>query len=102
MLINSHKRSEEFKNRVNQQRNELMKILWDLKSKGVRIVAIPAPAKGSTLLNFCRIGSDILDHALEKSDMKIGRHIPSTHIKILDESIIYKNQPDMLFCYHEI
>lgn len=94
--LNSHKTLFGFRDRVNTQRNTLMALLWSLKSKGAKIVAVPAPAKGSTLLNFCRIGPDLIDYAAEKSEKKIGKYTPGTHIIIRDESQIFKDQPDYL------
>ena len=50
-------------------------MLDDLKSQGKRIVGISAPAKGNTLLNFCKIGPETIDYLTERSEMKIGKSV---------------------------
>src|SRR5262245_3259678 len=61
------KRFQEFAAQAAMIKTELVSILNDLKSKGKRVAAYGAPAKGSTLLNYCKIGPDILDYAAEKN-----------------------------------
>ena len=46
--------------KVHQHRQKLMNLLYDLRKNGKKIVGISAPAKGNTLLNFCKIDSKLL------------------------------------------
>ena len=92
--LNSHETFDNFRNRVNNSRNKLRAILYDVKSKGYRIVGIGAPAKGTTLLNFCKIDSGILDYLVETTELKIGKYSPGMHIKILPESKLIEDQPE--------
>ncbi len=92
--INSEISFDSFRKGVLKHRTELMELLWSLKSKGHRIAGIPAPAKGNTLLNFCRIGPELLDYVAEKNALKIGQFTPGTHIKIVDEAKFIKDQPE--------
>lgn len=84
----------EFAERVEKTRDDLMKMLRKLKAQGKRIAAYSAPAKGNTLLNYCQIGTDILDYAAEKAPLKIGLYTPGMHIPVIDEAEALKNPPD--------
>lgn len=85
---------ENFRNRVNENRRTLNKLLHQIKSNGQRVVGIGAPAKGNTLLNFCKIDSSILDYLVETNEWKVGKYCPGTHIKIKNETEMIKDQPE--------
>ena len=63
-------------------------------SKGKRIAAVSTPAKGMTLLNYCKIGTELIEFATEKSTLKIGKYTPGTHLPILPDSALEENQID--------
>ena len=71
----------------------LLDMLWKLKSDGNRIVAVSAPAKGNTLLNYCNIGPEILDYVTEKSKLKIGRFTPGQHIPVVSDDVFHIEAP---------
>jgi len=77
-------------------------LLLDLKRRGKKIVGISAPARSSTILNYCKINSKILDYIVEKGQLKIGRYTPGTHIKVVDDKILIQEQPDyaLLLSWH--
>ena len=83
-----------FARRVKKNKLAIQKLISDLKSGGKNIAAIGAPAKGNTLLNYCALGADVIDYLAEKSELKIGTFSPGTHIPVVDESRLYKDQPD--------
>ena len=74
-----------FAERVEEIKDRLVTMLRDLKAQGERIAAYGAPAKGNTLLNFCGIGPDVLEYAIEKNELKIGRYTPGMHIPVISE-----------------
>jgi hypothetical protein len=82
-----------FASRVQENREALVQILRDLSAKGKSIYALGAPLKGSTLLNFCGIGPDLIKFAVEINQFKIGKRIPGTRIPILSEDSI-EEAPD--------
>ena len=53
-----------------------------------------APAKGMTLLNYCKIDGEILDFVTEKSALKIGRYTPGAHIKVFPDEHLLEAKPD--------
>ncbi|OGF85477.1 methyltransferase [Candidatus Giovannonibacteria bacterium RIFCSPLOWO2_02_44_8] len=79
---------------VEKQRADLVELLMKLKKEGARIVGVSAPAKGNTLLNYCKIDNQYLDYISEKAEIKIGLHTPGTHIKIESDKRLMKDMPD--------
>jgi len=75
---------ESFQGRVNRIRERL----WDLVvAEGDRTIAgYGAPAKATTLLNFCRM-SGVLSHVIDTTPAKQGRYIPGTDIQIRDPDL---------------
>lgn len=79
---------------VQQNRQDLLWLLRQLKHEGKRIVGVSAPAKGMTLLNYSRIGTETLDFVSEKSTLKIGRFTPGTHIPVVSDEELIEQAPD--------
>ena len=69
--------------RVEKSKMALRETLILLKSQGKRIAAYGAPAKGNTLLNYCDIGSDVIDYALENLPSKQGLYTPGMYIPVM-------------------
>lgn len=85
---------QDFAASVAANRQELLWMLRTLKHEGKRIVAVSAPAKGMTLLNYCHIGTETLDYVTEKSTLKIGRFTPGTHIPVFSDAKLLEDMPD--------
>ncbi len=83
-----------FSKEVEKTKLNLQKILIDIKSANHKIVGIGAPAKGNTLLNYCQIDSQIISYLVETSELKIGQFTPGMHIPVVEESFIFKDQPE--------
>ena len=79
---------------VEKQRADLVELLMKLKKEGARIVGVSAPAKGNTLLNYCKIDNQYLDYISEKAKIKVGLYTPGTHIKIENDDKLLKDRPD--------
>ena len=88
------KTCEHYSERVKKNKEELTWILHSLKHEGKKIVGVSAPAKGMTLLNYCKIDSHLLDFITEKSALKIGRYSPGAHIPVLPDSALLDHQPE--------
>lgn len=91
-----------FAHRVQENKNQLRETLLKIKKQGNSIGAISAPARSSTILNFCNINSSILDFVSEKSPLKIGKVTPGMHIKVVDDDELIKKQPSyaLLLSWH--
>ncbi len=80
--------------RVRASKDELVTLLRDIKKTGASIAAYGAPAKGNTLLNYCKIGPDILDFATEELPSKVGLYSPGMHIPVKHIDEARKSPPD--------
>jgi SAM-dependent methyltransferase len=85
---------KKFATAVEDNRRSLMTLLHDLKKDGKKIAGVSAPAKGMTLLNYCRIGPELLDFVTEKSTLKIGRFTPGTHIPVVSDDVLVQQKVD--------
>ena len=84
---------EKFTAKVEMNRDELVKLLQALKQEGQTVFALGAPLKGSTLLNYCGLGPELVEVATEVNQFKIGKLTPGTHIPIVDEKTLTRT-PD--------
>jgi hypothetical protein len=82
-----------FARRVQKNRDDLVQLLTRLKVEGRTVYGLCAPVKGSTLLNYARIGPDLVSLTTEVNEHKIGKLTPGTHIPIVDERSL-RSQPD--------
>jgi hypothetical protein len=84
----------EFEVKVKLNRNMINNLLWKLKLEGKRVVGASAPAKGNTLLNYCKISPQLMEYVTEKSLLKIGRYTPGMHIPVMSDEYLIKDKPD--------
>jgi SAM-dependent methyltransferase len=79
--------------RVQRLRGQLLETLAGLKSKGCRIAAYGASAKGSTLLNYFGVGGETIDFVADRSPVKQGLFTPGTHIPIVPPAQLLAEMP---------
>ena len=84
----------DFAARVEQLRESLRGLLSDLKGQSARVAAYGAAAKGSTLLNYFRIGRETLDFVADRSTYKQGRLMPGARIPVVEPGRLLAEQPD--------
>ena len=87
---------EAFGEGVLQVRDDLRALLRRLKGDGARIAAYGAAAKGSTLVNFVGIGTDLVDYVVDRNTHKQGKLMPGVHLPIHDPARLLDDQPDYL------
>jgi hypothetical protein len=85
-----------FAEMVKRTKQELLQQLIEIKKARKTIVAYGAPGKGNTLLNYCGIGTDFLDYAVDRNPYKQGRYTPGMHIPIFAPGKIAETRPDYL------
>ena len=77
---------QNFSKKVKHVKNDLLKILFDLKNKKKVIYGYGAPAKGNTMLNYCGIDSKLIECLTETNELKCGLYAPGSKIKIIHEN----------------
>jgi len=80
--------------RVRVHGERLRRMLEDLRDQGKSLAAYGAPAKGNTLLNYCRIDTGLVPYTVDKNPMKVGKLTPGMHIPVLPVSTLLDRQPD--------
>ena len=83
-----------FAQRVEKAKESLRDLLYRLKREGKRLAAYGAAAKGSTLLNYCGIGQDVVDFVVDRSPYKQRRFMPGTHLSIYSPEKLLEVMPD--------
>ncbi|MFO0948650.1 MAG: class I SAM-dependent methyltransferase [Planctomycetota bacterium] len=84
----------DFSRRVRELREKLRTLLLDLKTAGKRIAAYGASAKGSTLLNYLDVGTDLIDYVVDRSPHKQGMLMPGVHLPIDHPRRLIEDLPD--------
>jgi len=86
----------DFAKEVLRNKAKLITLLVKLKMDNKRIVGYGAPAKGNTILNYFKIGADILDYIIDDSPFKQGLYTPGTHIPVVSSSKLKTDHPDYI------
>ena len=92
-----------FAERVGEARIAFMDFIIKVKKSGKSIVGKSSPGRASTLLNYYGIGPDLLPYLAElPTSLKLGMYLPGKHIPVVDEKILFKEQPDyvVLLSWH--
>lgn len=85
---------QRFGEKVERLGAELRGTLERLKNDHQRIAVYGASAKGSTLLNYLKFGSDLLEYVVDRSTVKQGRFTPGTHLPIYAPEKLLEDMPD--------
>lgn len=85
---------EQFAVAAQKIREDLTRLLRELKMAGKSLAAYGSSAKGSTLLNFCRLDATTLDFVADRSTAKQGLLTPGTHLPITPPDELIKRRPD--------
>jgi hypothetical protein len=83
-----------FGQRVESTRRQLLDVLEGLKAGGATIAAYGAAAKGSTMLNYAGIGTDLIDYVVDRNTWKQGKYMPGVHVPIRPVETLLDEQPD--------
>lgn len=105
-IVNTYRKSEEaskvntlkgwqyFASRVKSHRKNLLKILKENRDK--IIVGYGASARGSTLLNYCKIGNKFISVIADQNPLKQRCFTAGTHILIDSPDNVMKKKPNFV------
>ncbi len=85
-----------FRNRVIRHRDDLRRVLDQLKQEGKTVLGYGASTKGNVMLQFCGFGAEDLPCIAEVNADKFGRVTPGTEIPIVSEGEAMALHPDAL------
>lgn len=84
-----------FKKNVFKTKKLLVQLLKKIKQNNKRVVGIGCPGRSITLLAFCKIDNSLVEYIAEQStSLKLNYYTPNSHLKIVDEKIFFKEQPE--------
>jgi hypothetical protein len=83
-----------FADGVRACKRSLLQFLIAASDEGKRVVGYGAPAKASTLLNYCGARTDFIDYTVDRSPHKQGLYLPGTRIPIYAPEKIAETKPD--------
>jgi SAM-dependent methyltransferase len=88
-----------FAQRAAQSRDALLRFLREARSSGRSVAGYGAPAKATTLLNYCGISTDLVPFTVDRSPHKQGRFIPGARIPIEPPERIFERRPDYVVIF---
>lgn len=83
-----------FQAKADLVKNNFLKFLIDAKNSGKKVVAYGAAAKGTTLLNYAGVKSDLIECVYDAAESKQGKYLPGSHIPILRQDLLKNSDAD--------
>lgn len=74
-------------------KRQLLEFLLTAQSRGERVVAYGAAAKGNTLLNYCGVRPDLIAYVIDRNPAKQGKYLPGSRIPVVSEECLVVDQP---------
>lgn len=93
---------DEFKINCELSKERIQAMLKELKKEGKKVVGYGATSKSTTILNYCKIGPDLIDFISDTTPIKQNKFTPGMHIpvKTYEEFIRYKPEIAILFAWN--
>ena len=88
-----------FAQRVRRLRGEIVAAVSALRADGVMVAGYGAPAKASTLLDYCGLGPDQIAWIADRNRLKQGRLTPGTGIPVVSPDRIAAEKPGVLVLF---
>ena len=89
---------EGLQGRVNRIRTRIRQMVKDELGKGITLMGYGAPAKATTLLNFCHLYD--LPYVVDTTPAKQGRYIPGTATKIVPPEEVSNRETFLLLAWN--
>jgi len=83
-----------FTEKIDANRDALIKLLDNLKAEGARIAGYGAPAKACTLMAYMGIGANYLSYFVDKSRFKQGLFYAGNRLPIYSPEHLLRDAPD--------
>jgi len=91
-LKNLGKQLDDFKKRVEQNKNKTLDFIKKVKKNGYRVYAYGASSKGNTLLQYYGLNNETIDFVVERQKRKVGLYTINSNIPIVSESFFRKQK----------
>lgn len=85
---------ERFVRQVHARRASMKRMVSDLRKAGRRVVAYGAAGRMTIMLNYCELGTDLIEYVLDMSPLRYGKIVPGVLIPIVPPQVFHDNYPD--------
>ncbi len=85
--------------KIIKESNNLKNKLTQFKIEGKKIIGYGAPARVSTITNFSKINSKLIDYIIDDSPIKQNKFTPGSHIKILNKNKNIKSNINVVIVF---
>ncbi len=86
-----------FGDKVKKSKKNLISVFNNIKKKNKKIIGYGSTAKSVTILNYCKINSEILDYFVDTTPNKTNKYMPGTHIFVKNYKKSLLNGVDYIF-----
>lgn len=81
---------------VKEIKHTLYQTITNYKAQGLKVVGFGAAAKGTVLLNYCKLDYKLIDYVADGTSYKQGKYIPGVNIPIVPEERLLEDKPDVV------
>lgn len=93
-----------FARAIEDKKRKLFDAVYQRVSAGKKVIGIGAPAKASTVANYCGLTRDMISYITEVNPLRVGKYLPGVHIPIVAEEFMFQDPqpPDvgLLFAWN--
>jgi len=75
--------------KIEKKRDKLFDAVYSRVKKGQKVIGLGAPAKASTVMNYCGLDRRLVEYVTEINPLRIGFHVPGVHVPIVDEQWMF-------------
>ena len=100
--LNQRETYAQLRRNIEHSRDELVRLLKNLKQEGRRVVGYGATSKSTTVTNYCRITPDLVEFISDTTPIKQEKYSPGVHIPVRDYQNFKNDYPDyaLLFAWN--
>lgn len=96
---NSMQKAEEFAKKVSNVKDKLWEFIYKAKAEGKVVAGYGAPAKASTIINYCSFGPEDIKYIVDDNPLKQNLLVPGAHIPIYSSAFLKEQTPDVLIVF---
>ena len=97
--ISNEKNYREFSVKVANIKTEIMKMVREIKANGKSIAGYGAPAKATTIANYCGLTKEHIDYVVDDNSLKQGRLVPGCRIPIVSSAHLTEHPTDCILIF---
>lgn len=84
---------------VNYIKENLPKLLEELKNKHGKIIGLGAPARGVVLANACNLDSNLLKYVIDDTTLKVNRFVPGSDVLVKNWNELEKDKAEVFLLF---